>query len=45
MIRTARPFDAEQIAGIYNHYIANSIATFQEAPVTTAAISTSATGR
>lgn len=32
-IRAAVPGDAGAIAGIYNHYIANAIATFEEDPV------------
>lgn len=33
-LRDARPGDAGAIARIYNHYIAGSIATFEEDPVT-----------
>ena len=33
MIRSATPDDAARIAEIYNFYIANSIATFEEEPV------------
>lgn len=33
MIRTATPQDAEAIAGIYNHYIENTVVTFEEEPV------------
>ena len=33
-IRNAAAGDAETIAGIYNHYIHNSTATFEEQPVT-----------
>jgi L-amino acid N-acyltransferase YncA len=33
MIRTVRLDDAPAIAGIYNHYILNSPATFEEVPV------------
>ncbi|WP_341503925.1 arsinothricin resistance N-acetyltransferase ArsN1 family B [Gallaecimonas sp. GXIMD4217] len=32
-IRTATPPDATAIAAIYNHYVVDSIATFEEAPV------------
>jgi phosphinothricin acetyltransferase len=32
-IRPARPEDAEGLAGVYNHYIEHSIATFEEQPV------------
>jgi phosphinothricin acetyltransferase len=34
MIRTVHPDDAPSIAGIYNHYILNSPATFEEVPIT-----------
>jgi phosphinothricin acetyltransferase len=34
MLRTVRPDDAPSIAEIYNHYILNSPATFEEVPVT-----------
>ncbi len=34
IIRPAIPEDADTIATIYNHYILNSIATFEEEPVT-----------
>jgi L-amino acid N-acyltransferase YncA len=30
MIRTAEPADAPAIAGIYNHYVSNTIVTFEE---------------
>jgi phosphinothricin acetyltransferase len=33
MLRTVRPDDAPSIAEIYNHYILNSPATFEEVPV------------
>ena len=33
MIRAAHPQDAAALCAIYNHYIANSIITFEEAPV------------
>lgn len=32
-IRPATPLDAEQIAAIYNYYVANTIITFEEEPV------------
>ncbi len=35
MIRPATPNDAERICDIYNHYIQNSIFTFEETPVST----------
>lgn len=35
MIRNAKVEDAEAICGIYNHYICNTIYTFEEAPVST----------
>jgi L-amino acid N-acyltransferase YncA len=38
MIRAATTTDAEAIARIYNHYIATSVATFEETPVTAAEI-------
>lgn len=34
MIRPAEPRDAEAIAAIYNHYIVNTVITFEEKPVT-----------
>ena len=34
MIRPATPADSNSIARIYNHYIAHTIVTFEEAPVT-----------
>ena len=34
MLRTVHPDDAPAIADIYNHYILNSLATFEEVPVT-----------
>ena len=37
-IRDAAAGDAEAIAGIYNHYIHNSTATFEEQPVTDEAL-------
>lgn len=33
MIRTAIPSDAELIAQIYNHYVVNTVVTFEEASV------------
>ena len=33
MIRPAEPRDAEAIATIYNHYIVNTVITFEEEPV------------
>jgi L-amino acid N-acyltransferase YncA len=33
MIRAATESDAEAIAGIYNHYIKNTVVTFEEQPV------------
>ena len=36
MIRPAAAADAESIAGIYNHYVSNSIITFEELPVSSA---------
>lgn len=36
MIRDVSAADAARIAHIYNHYVANTIVTFEEAPVTTA---------
>ncbi|NAS11250.1 arsinothricin resistance N-acetyltransferase ArsN1 family B [Poritiphilus flavus] len=38
MIRTVVRADADDIAAIYNHYIKNDIATFEEEPVTAADI-------
>src|SRR5207245_11217317 len=35
-IRAAEPSDASGIAAIYNHYVAQSIATFEEEPVSDA---------
>ncbi len=37
-IRKVVPFDAEAIAQIYNHYISNTIITFEENPVLSAEI-------
>jgi len=34
-IRAARPLDAARIAEIYNHYVREAIATFEEQPVST----------
>jgi len=34
MIRTATGSDAQIIADIYNHYIANTVITFEERPIT-----------
>ncbi len=36
MIRTVRPSDAETICRIYNHYIRNTVITFEEQPLTVA---------
>lgn len=36
MIRLATPADAEAIAGIYNHYILNTVVTFEEEAITAA---------
>lgn len=33
-VRAVRPSDAARICGIYNHYVAGSVVTFEEAPVT-----------
>ena len=33
-IRDARPSDAKAISDIYNHYVVNTIVTFEEQPVT-----------
>ena len=33
MLRTCTPADASQICGIYNHYVAETVVTFEEAPV------------
>jgi phosphinothricin acetyltransferase len=33
MIRTASPADAQGICTIYNHYVANTIITFEEEPI------------
>ena len=38
LIRDAAVGDAEAIAGIYNHYVRNSSATFEEQPVTVKAL-------
>ncbi len=35
MIRNALTSDAEAIATIYNHYVSNTVITFEETPVTT----------
>jgi L-amino acid N-acyltransferase YncA len=40
MIRNVTPADAEAIAAIYNHYIAETTATFEEEPVSTAEMET-----
>lgn len=37
-IRTAVPEDAEAVAAIYNHYVINTVATFEEDPVAVAEI-------
>jgi L-amino acid N-acyltransferase YncA len=34
MIRSVRAEDAEALCGIYNHYVATTTVTFEEAPVT-----------
>jgi L-amino acid N-acyltransferase YncA len=34
LIRVAKPDDAAAVAGIYNHYVRNDIATFEEEPIT-----------
>jgi L-amino acid N-acyltransferase YncA len=34
MIRQVKPSDAQQICKIYNYYVANTIITFEEVPVT-----------
>ncbi len=34
MIRSASQADAQAIAAIYNHYISNTVVTFEEVPVT-----------
>lgn len=39
-VRPAAEADAEQICGIYNHYVLNSTITFEELPVTPAEMST-----
>lgn len=36
MIRMATAADADAVLGIYNHYVTNTIVTFEEQPVTTA---------
>lgn len=33
MIRKATPEDAKAIAGIYNHYVLNTVVTFDETPI------------
>jgi L-amino acid N-acyltransferase YncA len=33
MIRTCQPSDASQICAIYNHYVRETVVTFEEAPV------------
>lgn len=38
MIRTAEGSDAEAIAAIYNHYIENTVITFEETPVSAEAL-------
>jgi len=35
-IRAARPGDAAAVAAIYNHYVAHTVVTFEEAPVAVA---------
>jgi phosphinothricin acetyltransferase len=34
MIRNAQPRDADVLAELYNHYVINTVATFEEEPVT-----------
>jgi phosphinothricin acetyltransferase len=36
MLRPCTPIDAEQICGIYNHYVRETVVTFEESPVTPA---------
>lgn len=36
MLRPCTPDDAESICSIYNHYVLETVVTFEEAPVTTA---------
>ena len=36
MLRPCTPVDAEQICGIYNHYVRETVVTFEESPVTPA---------
>ena len=38
-VRMATPEDAEALAGIYNHYVAETIVTFEEEPVTASEMS------
>jgi L-amino acid N-acyltransferase YncA len=38
-IRAASPADAAQIAGIYNYYVANTVITFEEHPVSASEMS------
>ncbi len=38
LIRVAKPDDATEITDIYNHYIRNDIATFEEDPITVEAM-------
>jgi L-amino acid N-acyltransferase YncA len=33
MLRPCTPVDAEQICGIYNHYVRETVVTFEESPV------------
>ena len=33
MVRAAEPRDAGEVAGIYNHYVAQTVVTFEEEPV------------
>ncbi|MFL2546523.1 MAG: N-acetyltransferase family protein [Candidatus Rariloculaceae bacterium] len=40
MIRPANTDDVERIASLYNYYVANTIATFEEEPVTVAEMQT-----
>ena len=43
-IRAAEPSDAAGIAAIYNHYVAQSIVTFEEEPVSDAEIARAGPG-
>lgn len=39
-IRPARPDDAAGVADVYNHYVLNTVATFEEEPVAVSAMAT-----